>query len=132
MLWQKIGKGKNLNIEGVGNRKKKSRKIYTPGKHGITPSQIEGASFDGQYFHLNVPKHLMTKLNISETFISTWDPLYKIGVIENNIRKNKDFVWLVDLTDIYRKFSWGKIQTTWDHHNFSSDIVIEYGEKQPQ
>ena len=30
------------------------------------------------------------------------------------------------------KFSWGKIQTTWDHHNFSSDIVIEYGEKQPQ
>ena len=69
-------------------------------KHGITPSQIEGASFDGQYFHLNVPKHLMTKLNISETFISTWDPLHNIGVIENNIRKDKDFVWLVDLTTL--------------------------------
>ena len=81
-------------------------------KHGITPSQIDGASFDGQYFHLNVPKHLMTKSNISETFISTWDPLHEIGVIENHMRKDKDCVWLVDLTelcqDTYKKFNWGK------------------------
>ena len=57
-------------------------------------------------------KHLMNKSNISETFISTWDPHHKIGVIENQIRKDKDFVWLVDLTalcqDIYGKFNWGK------------------------
>ena len=27
------------------------------------------------------------------------------------------------------KFSWGNVHTEWDHRNFSSEIVIEFGEK---
>ena len=83
-------------------------------KHGVTSAtQLEAGSFDGQYFHLSVPKHLTEKLRLPHQFLCAWDPLHKVGVIENHIRKDPSFSWLVDLTStcqqIYRKFNWGKI-----------------------
>ena len=81
-------------------------------KYGITASQVEGGSFDGQYFHLSVPDHLVKKLLLCSQFLCTWDPLHKIGVMENHIRKDPAFAWLVKLTEIcqqiYKKFNWGK------------------------
>ena len=81
-------------------------------KYGIKGSQVEGGSFDGQYFHLHVPDHLLKKFDLSSQFFCTWDPLLKIGVIETHIRKEEDFVWLVRITEvcqqIYKKFNWGK------------------------
>ena len=53
----------------------------------IDASQLEGGSFDGQYFHLKVPEHLSGILGLPTQFQRTWDPLHKIGVVENHIRK---------------------------------------------
>ena len=82
-------------------------------KYDVVPEQLESGSFDGQYFHLKVPRHLTDKLSLFPQFLCTWDPLHKVGVIENHIRKDQEFSWLVDLTttlqQIYKKFNWGKI-----------------------
>ena len=43
---------------------------------GIDSSQIEGGSFDGQYFHLSVPEHLREILGLSNQFKCVWDPLF--------------------------------------------------------
>ena len=81
-------------------------------KYGIAAAQVEGGSFDGQYFHLSVPDHLSKKLLLCSQFLCTWDPLHKIGVMETHIRKEANFAWLVKLTEIcqqiYKKFNWGK------------------------
>ena len=81
-------------------------------KYGITGAQVEGGSFDGQYFNLKVPNHLAQKLDLSSKFFCSWDPLHKIGVVETHIRKDVEFAWLVQLTEtcqqIYKKFNWGK------------------------
>ena len=80
--------------------------------YSIDSSQVEGGSFDGQYFHLSVPAHLTDKLKLPTQFQCTWDPLHKIGVIETHIRSDAGFVWLVNLTttcqQLYKKFNWGK------------------------
>ena len=44
---------------------------------------MEGGSFDGQYFHLNVSAHLTESLQLSEQFICTWDLLHKGGVLSS-------------------------------------------------
>ena len=81
-------------------------------KWGIVSSQIEGASFDGQYFHLGVPNHLADNLGLGKSFISTWDPLHRGGVIDTHIREDKNFEWLVEIQgvckQIYSTFNWGK------------------------
>ena len=81
-------------------------------KFQIHESQIEGGSFDGQYFHLSVGEHLTELLGKTSPILCSWDPLHKIGVAETHIRKDKSFQWLVSLTEtcqqIYKKFSWGK------------------------
>ena len=69
-------------------------------KYGIAASQVEGGGFDGQYFHLSVPDHLVKKLLLCSQFLCTWDPLHKIGVMETHIRKDAAFAWLVKLTEI--------------------------------
>ena len=98
---------KNHTGEGIANSIMEELE-----KYGIKGSQVEGGSFDGQYFHLHVPDHLLKKFDLSSQFFCTWDPLHKIGVIETHIRKDKDFAWLVMLTEvcqqIYKKFNWGK------------------------
>ena len=91
-------------------------------KWGISSSQIEGGSFDGQYFHLSVPDHLVEKLNLGGSFICTWDPLHKGGVVDNHIREDKNFEWVVKIQDICRKiystFNWGK-----NHENFLQTCI---------
>ena len=55
-------------------------------KWGILSSQIEGGSLSGQYFHISVPDHFVEKLNLGGSFICTWDPLHKGGVVDSHIR----------------------------------------------
>ena len=73
---------------------------------------MEGGSFDGQYFHLNVPAHLTEALQLSDQFICTWDLLHKRGVEDKHIRKDSIFFWLVEIQTICREifstFNWGK------------------------
>ena len=73
---------------------------------------MEGGSFDGQYFHLSVPAHLTEALHLSDQFICTCDPLHKEGVVDNHIREDFSFSWLVEIQSICREifstFNWGK------------------------
>ena len=57
----------------------------------IQVDQVEGGSFDGQYFHLSLPAHLTEALHLSDQFICTWDPLHKGGVVDNHIREDPSF-----------------------------------------
>ena len=81
-------------------------------KFGIKPEQIEGASFDGAYFHQSVPDHMKTKLNLPDQFIATHDPLHRAGIQDTHIRKDSSNSWLTDVQEIcselYNKFNWGK------------------------
>ena len=43
----------------------------------IQGGQVEGRSFDGQYFHFRVPAHLTGALHFLKQFICTWDPFHK-------------------------------------------------------
>ena len=73
---------------------------------------MKGGSFDGQYFHLSVPAHLTEALHLSDQFICTQDPLHKGGVVNNHIREDSSFSWLVEIQTICREifstFNWGK------------------------
>ena len=77
----------------------------------IVGYQVEGGSFDGQYFHLSISEHLQELLNKALPILCTWDPLHRIGVKETHIRNYQIFSWLVALTQtcqqIYMKFNWG-------------------------
>ena len=81
-------------------------------KFGIKPEQIEGASFDGAYFHQSVPDQMKTKLNLPDQFIATHDPLRRAGIKDTHIRKDSSNSWLTDVLEIcselYSKFNWGK------------------------
>ena len=48
-------------------------------RYGIQNHQLEGASFDGQYFILNVPDHLCNLYSLPSTFLAKWDPLHRAG-----------------------------------------------------
>ena len=73
---------------------------------------MEGGSFDGQYFHLNVPAHLTEALHLYDQFICTSDLLHKGGVEDNHIREDSSFSWLVEIQTICREifstFKWSK------------------------
>ena len=79
---------------------------------GIKSSQLEGASFDGAYFHQSVPEHLKASMDISEQFVATHDPLHITGIKDAHIRKDLDYSWLTKVqeicSEIYNKFNWGK------------------------
>ena len=89
----------------------------------ISSSQIEGGSFDGQYFHLSVPEHLSKLLGLPDEFKCTWDPLHKGGLVDVHIRKDASFVWLVEVQNtcrqIYTTFNWGK-----NYEDTSSKYVL--------
>ena len=78
----------------------------------IKPSQVEGASFDGAYFHQSVPDYLKASMGLSEQFLATHDPLHKTGIQDAHLRKDPDFSWMTKVFDvcseIYLKFNWGK------------------------
>lgn len=80
---------------------------------GVSPQQVNGGSFDGQYFSLKVPEHIHELLNISPdwcTFI--WDIAHRLNLADHDIRKSPDFTWLVKMTDLigtaFSKVSYGK------------------------
>ena len=79
---------------------------------GIQSDQLEGGSFDGQYFHLDVPGHLREQMQLSEQFICTLDPMHKGGVVDTHIREDASFSRLVEVQtvckEIYNTFNWGK------------------------
>ena len=78
----------------------------------IQGDQMEGESFDGQYFHFSVPARLAEALLLLDQFNFTWDPLHKGGVLDNHIREDSSFSWLVQIQTICREifctFNWGK------------------------
>ena len=78
----------------------------------IQGDYVEGGSFDGQYFHLSVPTHLTEALHLSDQFICTWDALHKRGVVDNHIREDSSFSWLVEIQaicrEIFSTFNWLK------------------------
>ena len=69
----------------------------------IQRDQVEGGSFDGQCFYLSVPAHLTEALHLSNQSICTWDFLYKGGVVDNHIREDSSFPWLVEIQTIWRE-----------------------------
>ena len=74
--------------------------------------KIEGASFDGAYFHQSVPNYMKTTLNLTETFFASHDPLHRAGIVDVHIRKDSDYSWLTSVqetcSEIYNKFNYGK------------------------
>ena len=78
----------------------------------IQGDQMEGESFDGQYFHFSVLARLAEALLLLDQFNFTWDPLHKGGVLDNHIREDSSFSWLVQIQTICREifstFNWGK------------------------
>ena len=73
---------------------------------------MEGGSFVGQHFRLNVSVHFTEVLHLSDQFICTWNPRHKGGVVDNHIREDSSFSWLVEIQTICREifstFNWGK------------------------
>ena len=73
---------------------------------------MEGGSFVGQHFRLNVSVHFTEVLHLSDQFICTWNPRHKGGVVDNHIREDSSFSWLVKINTICREFysifNWGK------------------------
>ena len=60
-------------------------------RFGIVCAQIEGGSFDGQYFHLSVDKELAKLYTLPGTFYCTTDPLHRCGTVDTHIRKDNSF-----------------------------------------
>ena len=73
---------------------------------------MEGGNFDGQYFHLSVPANLTEALHLTGQYVCAWNPLHKGGVVDNHIRKDSIFFWLVKIETSYREilsmFNWVK------------------------
>ena len=78
----------------------------------IQGDQVEGGSFDGQFFHLSIPAHLTEVVHFSDQFISTQDPLHKEGVVDNHICENSSFSLLVEIqtvcSEIFSTFIFSK------------------------
>ena len=81
----------------------------------LQSSQIEGGSFDGQYFHLRVEEALESAALYdlpSKNVLWAWDALHKSGLVDTHLCKEERFKWLVDDTDVcsqlFRLFNWGQ------------------------
>ena len=77
----------------------------------IVVEQIAGGSVDGQYFHLNVSRHLEELYNLEPDSIHFfWDPMHKSGLV--HLMKEAQFKWVLDDIDtcmeVYRMFNWGQ------------------------
>ena len=77
---------------------------------GVSSIQIEGAVFDGVYFHCSIEEHLtqLYKLEPGQV-LYTWDPLHKTGLVDKALTKNLE--WLQDMISIcqqiFSTFNWG-------------------------
>ncbi|CAB4032571.1 Hypothetical predicted protein [Paramuricea clavata] len=79
----------------------------------IVAGQFEGGGFDGQYFHLGVPKYVNAhyEIDYSDTYYD-WDVLHCCGLVDTRLRKLEQFQWLSNITNtvssIFKLFNWGK------------------------
>ena len=82
--------------------------------YDINGSQFLGGSFDGAYFHLNVPKKPDCYFGFegNKGKHHDWDPLHKAGLQDIHIRKDPLFEWLVSTTkivgEVFRVVNYGK------------------------
>ena len=83
----------------------------------IKSCEIEGGSFDGQYFHLGVhdQKALESPMVYDlqpNTVFWDWKALHRSGLVDTHLCKEERFQWLVDDTDVcsqlFRMFNWGQ------------------------
>jgi hypothetical protein len=74
--------------DGVAQSNTECVKIYD-----INRSQYLGGSFDGAYFHLNVPEKLDNYFGFKGNDMKhhDWDPLHKAGLQDSHIRKDSKF-----------------------------------------
>lgn len=82
-------------------------------EYSITKAQFNGGSFDGQYFNLSVPDYLSSHFSGEDkTYFYDWDPMHKAGLIDNHLRRNVKFSWIVAITEtissIFGEFNYGK------------------------
>ena len=76
----------------------------TMDQFNVGSCQIEGRSFDGQYFHLGVQKALESPMVYDlqpNTVFWAWDALHRSGLIDIHLCKEERFQWLVDDTDVF-------------------------------
>ena len=94
---------------GVTNSITECVKIYD-----INGSQYLGGSFDGAYFHRNVPEKLDCYFDFegNKRKHHDWDPLHKAGLQDTHIRKDPAFEWLVSTTkiigEVFKVVNYGK------------------------
>ena len=70
----------------------------------IQGDQVEGGSFDGQYFHLSVRSCYLTEaIHLSDQFTCTRNPLHEGGAVDNHIREESSFSWLVKIQTICKE-----------------------------
>ena len=101
----------------------------------ISSQQIEGAVFDGVYFHCSVDDHLVKLYDINKTQVSfTWDPMHLTGLVDKDI--SKDRKWLEDITDNCREmftlFNWGanyeKLRDATALWNLNQNNLVNFSE----
>ena len=64
----------------------------------IKGDQFRGGSFDGQYFHLGVPKLLDNHYGVKAQY--DVDPMHRAGTVDLHLRKMESSLWIVNLTSL--------------------------------
>ena len=81
----------------------------------VRGSQIVGASFDGQYIHLNVEESLKSQYEQEGSSFPcniVHDPMHRAGLCDRHLNDKGQFKWLTDLVnlcqDLYNRYNWGQ------------------------
>ena len=88
--------------------------LETIQRFGLSSENFNGGSYDGQYFHLNVPELLDDALGFKgdKRKHSDWDALHRAGLQDIHIRKDPKFSWLNDATKVitsaFKFINWGQ------------------------
>ena len=53
----------------------------------MTGAQIEGASVDGQYIHLDAEYHLNKLYGVGHIYVG-WDVMHKAGLVDDHLNDN--------------------------------------------
>src|ERR1700761_1701405 len=80
------------------------------------PSRIVGGAFDGEYFHLGVPKHLMDMMLVPEEnrdwYTCQWDPAHILELAEGNAMNHAKCqhakIVFSTISEVSKSFSYGK------------------------
>ena len=88
--------------------------LETIQRFGLSSENYNGGSYDGQYFHLNVPELLDGALGFKgdKRKHFDWDTLYRAGLQNIHIIKDPKFSWLNDATKVitsaFKFINWGQ------------------------